>query len=129
MYFIISLVPKLTIQANVTLTALNGDADIVERFLTLDPINHMRQIGRASKTPSKGLQAAIDNAWFDSPVMSRNHAEVFLNDNKVSRIQSGRSVSTDFGLGLYQGYRIDAWNFSKRHSACSASTRGVEQWR
>ena len=25
---------------------------------------------------SKGLLGAVDNAWFDSPVMSRNHAQI-----------------------------------------------------
>jgi pSer/pThr/pTyr-binding forkhead associated (FHA) protein len=36
----------------------------------------MIPIGRASKSVSKGLLGAADNAWFDSPVMSRNHAEI-----------------------------------------------------
>ncbi|OTA82494.1 hypothetical protein M434DRAFT_37072 [Hypoxylon sp. CO27-5] len=36
------------------------------------------RIGRASKVPTKGFVASIDNAWFDSPVMSRQHAELVL---------------------------------------------------
>lgn len=47
-----------------------------ERLINLDPTRTVLQIGRASKSPSKGLSGAIDNAWFDSPVMSRNHAEI-----------------------------------------------------
>lgn len=33
-------------------------------------------IGRASKNTSKNLQPAPNNAFFDCPVMSRNHAEL-----------------------------------------------------
>ncbi|TGO28486.1 hypothetical protein BPAE_0027g00530 [Botrytis paeoniae] len=56
-----------------------------ERLINLDPTRTVLQIGRASKSPSKGLLGAIDNAWFDSPVMSRNHAEIIYNplDNVV----------------------------------------------
>ena len=36
------------------------------------------EIGRASRTESKGLIARNDNAWFDSPVMSRTHAEIYM---------------------------------------------------
>ncbi|KAI0836725.1 hypothetical protein F5Y06DRAFT_101694 [Hypoxylon sp. FL0890] len=36
------------------------------------------RIGRASKATTKGFVASIDNAWFDSPVMSRQHAELVL---------------------------------------------------
>lgn len=43
-------------------------------------------VGRASKASSKGFIAAIDNAWFDSPVMSRHHAKIVVNkDQKVCR--------------------------------------------
>ncbi|TGO87781.1 hypothetical protein BPOR_0204g00100 [Botrytis porri] len=56
-----------------------------ERLINLDPTRTVLQIGRASKSPSKGLFGAIDNAWFDSPVMSRSHAEIIYNplDNVV----------------------------------------------
>ncbi|TEY35918.1 hypothetical protein BOTCAL_0575g00010 [Botryotinia calthae] len=56
-----------------------------ERLINLDPTRTVLQIGRASKSPSKGLLGAIDNAWFDSPVMSRNHAEIIYSplDNVV----------------------------------------------
>lgn len=65
--------------ARITLKALCGEAPLPERTLTLHPHLRTIQIGRASKSPSKGLHAAADNAWFDSPVMSRNHAEISLN--------------------------------------------------
>lgn len=65
--------------AVVTLSALSGDVSLAERRITLDPNNPTIPIGRASKTPEKGLLAAVDNAWFASPVMSREHAEMCLN--------------------------------------------------
>ncbi len=46
-----------------------------ERRLTFTLQNPTIPIGRASKVSSKGFVAASDNAWFDSPVMSRGHAE------------------------------------------------------
>jgi hypothetical protein len=81
MHFLTSLAllleARLTgLLAKVTLTCLAGDLLPTERLLTLDIDEPSIQIGRASKTLSKGLQAARENAWFDSPVMSRDHAEL-----------------------------------------------------
>src|SRR4051794_104902 len=46
------------------------------RRIVLDAENNSIEIGRASKVPSKGFLAAPDNTWFNSPVMSRHHAEI-----------------------------------------------------
>ena len=59
----------------ITLTPFDGSA---KRTLTLNPAKRHIEIGRASKTASKGLVACKDNAWFDSPIMSRTHAEILL---------------------------------------------------
>ncbi|MCJ1397196.1 hypothetical protein MMC11_000388 [Xylographa trunciseda] len=48
----------------------------LERTFQLNPAKSFIEIGRASKTASKGLAAAKDNAWFESPIMSRSHAEL-----------------------------------------------------
>jgi hypothetical protein len=75
-------------QANVTLTALNAKILPSKRVLNFHPHRRVIQIGRASKSISKGLLGAEDNAWFDSPVMSRDHAEISLNpDNHTITIQ------------------------------------------
>jgi len=66
-------------QANVTLKALTGDVSLAERTITLNPNRLTIPIGRASKSLTKGILGASDNAWFDSPVMSRDHAEMCLN--------------------------------------------------
>ncbi|TAQ91513.1 hypothetical protein B7494_g233 [Chlorociboria aeruginascens] len=71
-------------QVNVTLTPSDG---AYARILRLNPNNHSVPIGRASKSVNKGLMAAVDNAWFDSPVMSRDHAEIFLNSDNTVMIQ------------------------------------------
>ncbi|KAI1764211.1 hypothetical protein GGR53DRAFT_530844 [Hypoxylon sp. FL1150] len=39
------------------------------------------RIGRTSRLPTKGFIASVDNAWFDSPVMSRHHAEFILDSS------------------------------------------------
>lgn len=83
--------------ARITFKALNCDAPLPERTLTLHPHLRTIQIGRASKSPSKGLQAALNNAWFDSPVMSRNHAEISLDtESNVITIQDIGSMHGTF---------------------------------
>ena len=83
--------------AKITLKSLNGEAVLPERTLTLHPHLRTIQIGRASKSPSKGLQAAVENAWFDSPVMSRNHAEISMNaESNVITIQDIGSMHGTF---------------------------------
>lgn len=76
-------------KALVTLTALNpAQLFPTQRRLHLNPSRRTVQIGRASKSLNKGLVASVDNAWFDSPVMSRNHAEILLHsDNKTLQLQ------------------------------------------
>lgn len=71
------------------MTALNGNLDPAVRVLDLDAERISIPVGRASKTVSKGLQGTRDNAWFDSPVMSRDHAELMLDvETDVSRTPS-----------------------------------------
>lgn len=60
----------------ITLTSTNLRDQLAERSLVLTPDNPVIAIGRASKSPKKGLVGAVDNAWFDSPVMSRDHAQI-----------------------------------------------------
>lgn len=43
-------------------------------------------IGRASKNDQKKITARYDNAFYDCAVMSRNHAEIYLDDIHVSRL-------------------------------------------
>ncbi|KAI1179192.1 hypothetical protein F4777DRAFT_575223 [Nemania sp. FL0916] len=49
---------------------------IPKRRLVLTRSSPVVLIGRSSKVPSKGFIPADDNAWFDNPVMSRQHAEL-----------------------------------------------------
>ncbi|KAH7356747.1 hypothetical protein BKA65DRAFT_474548 [Rhexocercosporidium sp. MPI-PUGE-AT-0058] len=71
-------------QVQVTLRALNGDLSIAERNLTLNNKDKAIPVGRASKSVTKGILGAADNAWFDSPVMSRNHATIELNSEDMT---------------------------------------------
>ncbi|KAK0727090.1 hypothetical protein B0T26DRAFT_747461 [Lasiosphaeria miniovina] len=56
-----------------------ADMRYPERRITMDWTNLLVPIGRASKVQSKGFVAGKDNGWFDSPVMSRSHAEITAN--------------------------------------------------
>lgn len=64
--------------AIITLTAITPGIVPPKRVLKLNPECQTVPVGRASKSVSKGLISAGDNAWFDNPVMSRDHAELIL---------------------------------------------------
>lgn len=66
------------IQAKITFTSLNDTIFPVKRIITLNSQVSKITVSRASKSSSKSLYSAGDNAWFDSPVMSRDHAEISL---------------------------------------------------
>jgi pSer/pThr/pTyr-binding forkhead associated (FHA) protein len=66
------------ITAVITLTAITSGIVPPIRVLKLSPECQTVLVGRASKSVSKGLISAGDNAWFDNPVMSRDHAELIL---------------------------------------------------
>lgn len=60
-----------------------------ERRITLTRDNPSMPIGRASKVRSKGFVASSTNGWFDSPVMSRDHAELIADlDTRVRCISA-----------------------------------------
>lgn len=65
-------------KATVTMTLLGPGDQLCHRVLEMDDRRPSVVIGRSSKTPSKGLEASVYNAWFDSPVMSRMHARLEL---------------------------------------------------
>ncbi|OIW23602.1 hypothetical protein CONLIGDRAFT_637571 [Coniochaeta ligniaria NRRL 30616] len=82
----------------IKLIADDNIKDLPKRTITLTQHNNILQIGRASKVATKGFVAATDNAWFDSPVMSRNHAEIVAGfDEKVIPISllKPQSLLTD----------------------------------
>lgn len=70
----------------VNLTTKDSESDLVVpvRQVILTRDSPSIRVGRASKQESKGFVAGPKNAWFDSPVMSREHAQLSANfDSKV----------------------------------------------
>ncbi|KAI1336117.1 hypothetical protein F5Y15DRAFT_219459 [Xylariaceae sp. FL0016] len=68
---------------------------IAERRIVLTRAVPSIRVGRASKVSSKGFVAAIDNAWFESPVMSREHAMItadFDSDPTTISIKDTKSL-------------------------------------
>lgn len=55
-----------------------GPSSIPQRRLVLTRSHPTVRIGRSSQVQSKGLIPAEDNAWFDNPVMSREHAKIVV---------------------------------------------------
>ncbi|KAL8695569.1 MAG: hypothetical protein Q9224_003344, partial [Gallowayella concinna] len=66
------------------------------RVITLSPSSNSIYIGRASKTPSKGLVAAPENAWFDSPIMSRHHGKISVTASGVIQLKDLASTHGTF---------------------------------
>jgi len=87
-------------QVNITLKALNGNHNCPQRSMTLTHERSIIQIGRASKSPNKNLLEGVNNAWFDSPVMSRCHAElIFDSENTTLSIRDVGSMHGTFLSG------------------------------
>lgn len=62
-----------SVAALIKLTPLDASNELFRGF-ALNPARDHIDVGRASKNETKGLVAAKENAWFDSPIMSRQHA-------------------------------------------------------
>ncbi|KAA8571498.1 hypothetical protein EYC84_001498 [Monilinia fructicola] len=103
---------------------VNGPA---ARTLNLTPTQRVAKIGRASKSPNKGLQGATDNAWFDSPVMSRNHAEIIYSPSEKSiQIRDVGSMHGTFVNGEKLGDNIKPLNLNDEIAFGVGVRRGMD---
>lgn len=75
------------------------------RYLTLESPSYSVHIGRGSRSGSKDLYPAENNAWFDSRVMSRDHA--------ILRAQLGTKTLTIEDVGSMHGTYLDDVKLSK----------------
>ncbi|KAL8904355.1 MAG: hypothetical protein Q9207_003334 [Kuettlingeria erythrocarpa] len=82
-------------RAVVTLTPRNEKSD-VKRIITFDAPDTPIIIGRASKTTSKGLVGLPENAWFNSPIMSREHGKMFMTSTGAVHIEDCASTHGTF---------------------------------
>lgn len=96
----------LPLAISITLTSIRGGSDI--RNITLRP-GEPCLIGRASRSTLKHLDARGDNALFDCPVISREHAELRASlwdvvENQISITDKGSMHGTRVnGVKLRQG--------------------------
>ncbi|GLA43761.1 hypothetical protein AnigIFM63309_001856 [Aspergillus niger] len=80
-------------QAIVTLRPLSISDDLPYRSLEFTSTNNQVNIGRASKRQSKNLIPARNNGLFESRVMSRNHAKLWVCfDKQLVYIRDGGSM-------------------------------------
>ncbi|QSZ31777.1 hypothetical protein DSL72_001346 [Monilinia vaccinii-corymbosi] len=99
------------------------------RILNLTPTKPVMKIGRASKSPAKGIQSATDNAWFDSPVMSRDHAEIIYNPSeKKIKIRDLGSMHGTFVNGEKLGDDIKPLNLNDKIVFGTGVRRGMEMF-
>ena len=75
------------------------------RYLTLEAPSYSVHIGRGSRSGSKDLYPAENNAWFDSRVMSRDHA--------ILKAQLGTKTLTIEDVGSMHGTYLDDVKLSK----------------
>ncbi|KAB8300945.1 hypothetical protein EYC80_002870 [Monilinia laxa] len=105
---------------------VNGPA---ARTLNLTPTQRVVKIGRASKSPDKGLQGATDNAWFDSPVMSRNHAEIIYSPSEMNiQIRDVGSMHGTFVNGERLGGDTKPLNLNDEIAFGVGVRRGMEMF-
>ncbi|KAM0333423.1 hypothetical protein ACHAQA_002084 [Verticillium albo-atrum] len=69
----------------VSLTFPYHEEPFPERRIVLNTKKSSVLIGRTSKRVPD-LSAALDNGWLDSPVISRNHAEIFLDHHQEKAV-------------------------------------------
>ncbi|KAJ4415453.1 hypothetical protein N0V82_007324 [Gnomoniopsis sp. IMI 355080] len=78
-----------------------GDIDYPERRIILTESEPTAKLGRSSSRPSLGLQPAVNNGWYNSPVMSRHHAELEA-DFTIQASTSARVIGTVTNLNVFQ---------------------------
>lgn len=95
--------------ALITLTPLGASHHERPRVFSITSSRTGVDVGRASKNESKGLIAAKDNAWFDSPIMSRQHARFTVSaGHKVRRkLQVGTSAAGSSNMALQEVFLRD----------------------
>lgn len=75
-----------THQVVITLTPVYSPDTLPFRSLTFSSDEDTTPIGRASKSEIKNLLPEHDNGWFDSRVMSRNHAVLSVHMEDKARL-------------------------------------------
>lgn len=73
----------------IKLTPLGHDEKENHREIKVNAVKKSVNVGRASKNPQKELMAASNNAYFDYPILSREHAKFTASQmHRVRRITS-----------------------------------------
>ncbi|CAN8106151.1 unnamed protein product [Discula destructiva] len=91
-----------------------GNIDYPERRLLLTESDPIITLGRSSSRPALNLQPAVTNGWYNSPVMSRNHAQLeadFNNETVGIRdygsmhgtFLNNKKISSDAPTGIRPG--------------------------
>lgn len=81
----------------------------MSRELVLTAETPSAPVGRSSKNKMKGLFASHDNAFFDSPVMSRSHADITMVLDPIRKVPY-----TLYSLYLVQNCMVFVFLFFSR---------------
>lgn len=106
----------------VYLRPLGFQDDFSERIITLDPLTPSIKIGRASKI-FRHLTLNYNNAYVESPVMSREHAVLRLSQKMVGNSLSEECLAEDVLADVSSQLYIE--DVSSMHGTYVGGTRLV----
>ena len=100
----------------VTLTSLESSSTSDLRTFHLNKENRRVDVGRASRNPTRNFQPKCDNAAFQCPIMSRQHAQFTASPIHKVCLQYDEAVVlkhlVDSTTGpIHRRLRFDAWHF------------------
>lgn len=125
--------PLTSPAVTVKLTALNKDNLPRVRSFQLQRDNPTMLIGRATKSKSKNFHSSDDNLWIPSPVMSRDHAEVYCaSDGSVSLTRHNlllRSFAENVVDTCNQRQRFLTWHQGQRDQIEEENSCGAQRSR
>ncbi|EHY58774.1 hypothetical protein ABEF92_008526 [Exophiala dermatitidis] len=134
-----AIVPGLHLTATVVLRDVDHLDSIPERTITLEAPDWKVKVGRGSLSSADALRPTSKNAWFDSRVMSRNHAVLRANPYaKTITIEDvgsmhgthlgGRRLKTNHAESLWPGDIITLGCNVTRGSNCFNALQVEFNW-
>ena len=104
----------------ITLTPLSSPGDFV-RKLELCSTKSRVIVGRASNNKTKKILADKDNAWFDSPIMSRQHA--MLSMSSLPKVSPQFTSRNPINICLHREQRIVLQDCGSTHGTFVSGER------
>lgn len=118
----------------ITLTAQEPISDVLERTITLDYDRVKIPIGRSSSKVAS-VAPRPDNAFYENPVMSRSHAELYVDLRYLvchpvhSMLIRAPMTDWPYIASLRPRCPVVSWNASERHQDPTGGPTSAPGWR